>query len=273
VTIDQIAAANPHLTSLLQRDPSAANVPLPQPMDITLPPPSAPPAAPSPDAAPAPRAPAVPVIHAPATTIPRRPSNLAQAAGLSDIGQSPPPPTVPVPPSSAAAPRGVTAAPPAIAPASAAPPPPVAPRGVPGPRPFDELWRDRVPGAAPVSAVYTVQPRQTLDDIARFHRVDADELARFNGIDPAQPLRPGTRLRIPEPRGERRSGLDLPDGARMGLHADGSLGWFVRGDDGRHYAVVRQPALTGARPGRDENGRPGHFIEDPERPGKFLAVG
>lgn len=43
---------------------------------------------------------------------------------------------------------------------------------------------------------YEVKPGDTLESIAEHHRVPRGLLAKINGIDPAQPLRPGQKLKV-----------------------------------------------------------------------------
>jgi LysM repeat protein len=88
-----------------------------------------------------------------------------------------------------------------------APPPSVAPEPVrPTPESTSESTSEAgtVPEAgavpqppAPRFTTYTIRTGDTLGDIGRRHGVTRDELARVNGIDEPDLIRPGQELRIP----------------------------------------------------------------------------
>ncbi len=83
---------------------------------------------------------------------------------------------------------------------------------------------------------YVVQPGDTLDEIAQSFNVSIIVLQEVNGIDPRDPLLPGTVLSIP---------LDsVPYGAVPPLNPDGSLAEGIGGGGGGEDVYVVQPGDT-----------------------------
>jgi lipoprotein NlpD len=96
---------------------------------------------------------------------------------------------------------------------------------------------------------YVVRAGDTLYAIARHYGLDYREIARWNGIEPADLIRPGDRLRLRRPRGESADAsraappADAPAGRASPddpAHRPPDWRWPVEG--GTVVGLVRQPS-------------------------------